>query len=58
MRKKSHDKILKWESKEQHLSTIFKSCPIFIISLTFQNNNFSLFQLPLTKTQINKNLGE
>ena len=27
MRKNPHDKILKWEPKEQHLSTIPKSCP-------------------------------
>ena len=39
-------RILKREPKKQHLSTIPKSRPIFIISLTFQNTNFSLFQLP------------
>ena len=28
MRKNSHDKILKEEPKEQHLSIVFESCPI------------------------------
>ena len=31
MRKNPHDKILRGEPKEQHLSTESKSCPIIII---------------------------
>ena len=27
MRKNSHGKILRWEPKEQYLSTVLKSCP-------------------------------
>ena len=35
MRKNSHDRILKEESKEQHLSTLPNSYPIFNVSVSF-----------------------
>ena len=34
MRKNPHGKILKGKPKEQHLSTVYKSYPIIIISLS------------------------
>ena len=34
IRKKSHDRILSVESKEQHLNTIHKSCSLFLYHMT------------------------
>ena len=34
IRKKSHDRILREESKEQHLNTIHKSCSLFLYHMT------------------------
>ena len=39
MRKNPHDKILRGKSKEQHLSTIPKSCPFINIPLKFLEEN-------------------
>ena len=33
MKKKTHDRILREESKKQHLSTVFKSCSLYIFQL-------------------------
>ena len=34
MKKNPHGKIIKWKLKEQHLSIVYKSYPIIIISLS------------------------
>ena len=50
MRKNPHDRILKWEPNEQHLSTVPKSCPFlkdfyknFFIYLSLQIYHYIIF---------------